>query len=98
MAGQNLTFSPDQALSVSKSIRNKASNADSLIKQLQSEIQSVSGWWQGESQRAFVEQFTNLKPSFDKMVECVNTISDNLQKIAEIKQAAEQEMASKLRG
>lgn len=97
MAG-NLTFNPDQAISVSNSIRSKANNADSLIKQLQREIHSVSGWWQGESQKAFVEQFDSLMPSFNEMVNCVNQISDNLKQIAEIKLQAEREMASKLRG
>lgn len=53
MAGNNLTFNPDQALGVAKSIKTKANNADTLIKQLQSEIHAVSGWWQGESQTAF---------------------------------------------
>lgn len=97
MAG-NLTFSPDQAISVAKNINTKASNAESLINQLQKEIHSVSGWWQGESQTAFVQQFDSLMPSFKEMVECVNKISANLKQIAEIKQQAEREMANKLRG
>ncbi|UQZ35417.1 hypothetical protein C2I18_18955 [Paenibacillus sp. PK3_47] len=98
MAGNNLTFSPDQALSVAKSINSKANNAQTLINQLQKEIHSVSGWWQGESQTAFVQQFDGLMPSFKEMVTCVENISKNLTQIANIKQQAEQEMASKLRG
>ncbi|AIQ73273.1 WXG100 family type VII secretion target [Paenibacillus odorifer] len=98
MAGNNLTFNPDQALGVAKSIKTKANNADTLIKQLQSEIHAVSGWWQGESQTAFIQQFDGLMPSFKEMVLCVENISKNLTQIANIKQEAEQEMASKLRG
>ncbi|KAA9005450.1 WXG100 family type VII secretion target [Paenibacillus spiritus] len=97
MAGNNLTFSPDQATSVAKSISNKANNADTLIKNLQKEIHAVSGWWQGESQTAFVQQFDGLMPSFNELVKCVENISKNLIQIANIKQQAEQEMASKLR-
>ncbi|OZQ76253.1 hypothetical protein CA596_10570 [Paenibacillus odorifer] len=98
VAGNNLTFNPDQALGVAKSIKTKANNADTLIKQLQSEIHAVSGWWQGESQTAFIQQFDGLMPSFKEMVLCVENISKNLTQIANIKQQAEQEMASKLRG
>ncbi len=95
---RNLTFSPDQANSVATGIKRKASEANSLVNQLQKDIHSVRGWWQGESQTAFVDQFDSLKPSFDKMVQCVEEISQNLNKIAEIKMQAEKEMASKLRG
>ncbi|BCG58135.1 WXG100 family type VII secretion target [Paenibacillus sp. URB8-2] len=98
MAGNNLTFSPDQAMSVAKSISGKANNAQTLINQLQKEIHAVSGWWQGESQSAFVEQFDGLVPSFKELVTCVENISKNLTQIANIKQQAEKEMASKLRG
>lgn len=62
------------------------------------EIKSVSSWWQGESQVAFVEQFESLLPSFNKMISCVNTISDNLKEIARVKLEAESEIARKLRG
>ncbi|WP_195571386.1 WXG100 family type VII secretion target [Paenibacillus sp. 1001270B_150601_E10] len=92
-----LVFNPEQARSVAKSIKNKASNADTLIKQLKTEIHSVSGWWEGQSQTAFVQQFDDLLPSFNKLVECVNTISANLDEIARVKQEADQQLANKLR-
>ncbi|WP_314586782.1 WXG100 family type VII secretion target [Paenibacillus terrigena] len=98
MAGNNLTFSPEQATSVAKSIKTKASNAETLINQLRSEITSVSSWWSGESQKAFVDQFESLMPSFKEMIGCVEKISSNLSEIARIKQQAEQDMAAKLRG
>ncbi|NMM55435.1 WXG100 family type VII secretion target [Paenibacillus aquistagni] len=92
-----LVFNPEQARSVAKSIKNKASNADTLINQLKTEIHSVSGWWEGQSQTAFVQQFDDLLPNFKKLVECVNTISANLDEIARVKQEADQQLASKLR-
>lgn len=95
---RSLTFSPDQAKSVATSISRKGSEAERLIKQLQKEIHSVSGWWQGESQTAFVQQFDELMPSFDKMVQCVEEISKSLIKVADIKMQAEQDMARQLRG
>lgn len=93
----NLTFSPEQARGVSKSILNKGNNAHDLINQLDREIKSVEGWWQGDSAKAFVDEFNQLKPSLDKLVECVANISKNLDKIADIKEQSERDIASALR-
>ncbi|WP_223068046.1 WXG100 family type VII secretion target [Paenibacillus caui] len=93
----NLTFSPEQARGVAKSIMSKGNNARDLINQLDREIKSVEGWWQGESAKAFVDEFHQLKPNLDKLVECVHNISNNLTKIAEIKEQSERDIASSLR-
>jgi WXG100 family type VII secretion target len=93
----NLTFSPDQARGVASSIKNKSNNAKTLFDQLDKEIKAVEGWWQGDSARAFIEEFNELKPSLDKLVEVVNSISQNLNKIADIKEQSERDIASQLR-
>ncbi|GIP59780.1 WXG100 family type VII secretion target [Paenibacillus woosongensis] len=93
----NLTFSPGQARSVAKSILNKGRNAKDLVEQLHREINSVEGWWQGDSAKAFVDEFRQLKPNLDKLVECVENISKNLDKIADIKEQSEKDIASALR-
>ncbi|MGK9251035.1 MULTISPECIES: WXG100 family type VII secretion target [Paenibacillus] len=93
----NQTFSPEQARSVASSIKNKGQNAKSVVDQLDREIKSVEGWWQGESAKAFVDEFNQLKPSLDKLVECVNNISTSLQKVADIKEQSDRDIASQLR-
>lgn len=93
----NIQFDSTQAAGVAQSIKRKAENAQTVIKQLTNEIHAINSWWHGESQKAFVDQYDSLKPSFDKMIECVNTISGNLIEIVRIKEEAEQQMASKLR-
>jgi WXG100 family type VII secretion target len=94
----NFTFSPEQARSVAGSIKSKGDNARDLVEQLSRQIKSVEEWWQGDSARAFVDEFDRLKPNFDKMVQCVNKISTQLNKIAEIKETNEREMAAQLKG
>lgn len=91
------TFSPDQARSVAGSIKNKGNNAKTLFDQLGKEINAVEGWWQGDSSRAFIEEFNELKPSLDKLVDIVDKISQNLNKIADIKEQSERDIASQLR-
>ncbi|WP_157942924.1 WXG100 family type VII secretion target [Acetivibrio saccincola] len=71
--------------------------AKGVVEQLDREIKSVEGWWEGDSARAFVDEFNSLKPSLDKLVECVHNISMQLDKIAEIKEQSERDIASQLR-
>ncbi|KKC50093.1 hypothetical protein VE23_22295 [Paenibacillus sp. D9] len=78
-------------------MKNKGQNAKSVVDQLDREIKSVEGWWQGESAKAFVDEFNQLKPSLDKLVECVNNISTSLQKVADIKEQSDRDIASQLR-
>ncbi|WP_199613900.1 WXG100 family type VII secretion target [Paenibacillus alkalitolerans] len=93
----NQAFSPDQARGVANSIKNKGHNAKDLVNQLHREIKAVEGWWQGDSAKAFVDEFELLKPNFDKMVECVDNISIQLNKIADIKEQHERDIANQLR-
>lgn len=93
----NISFSSEQARSVANSIKTKGNSAKDIINQLDKEIKSISGWWQGDSAKAFVEEFNELKPSLDKLAECVNNISAQLTKVAEIKEQSERDMAAQLR-
>ncbi|MCR2803398.1 WXG100 family type VII secretion target [Paenibacillus soyae] len=93
----NIQFDSAQALGVAESIKRKAESAQGVITQLTNEIHAINSWWHGESQKAFVDQYDSLKPSFDKMIECVQTISANMKQIVSIKEEAEQQMAAKLR-
>ncbi len=92
-----ISFSPEQARGVARSIKNKGDATKGVVEQLDREIKSVEGWWEGDSARAFVDEFNNLKPSLDKLVECVHNISMQLDKIAEIKEQSERDIASQLR-
>ena len=93
----NIAFSSEQAQSVANSIKSKGEQAKSIVEQLDKEIKNVAGWWQGESSKAFIEEFTQLKPSLDKLVECVGNISKQLTEIARIKEQSEKDMAAQLR-
>ncbi len=93
----NLQFSPQQARSIGRSIKQKGDQADSLIKQLDRDIKSVEGWWKGDSARAFVDEFNQLKPALDKLVVCVNNISTQINKVADVKEQSERDIAAALR-
>lgn len=94
----NQTFSPEQARGVAKSIASKGSNLETLVKQLSTEINSVGGWWQGESSTAFIEEFNHLRDTaLKQMYECVNAISKQLESVANVKEQSERDIAAQLR-
>lgn len=90
-------FSPEQARGVANSIKQKGNSARDIVTQLDREIKSVEVWWQGDSVRAFVDEFNHLKPSLDKLVQCVENISLQLNKVADVKEQSERDIAAALR-
>lgn len=96
MAGR-ISFRPEEARSVANSIKAKGNSANDIVQKLDQEIKSVEGWWQGDSAKAFVDEFNTLKPSLDKLVQCVENISRQLNQIAEIKEQGERDIAAQLR-
>ena len=47
-----ISFSPEQARGVARSIKNKGDATKGVVEQLDREIKSVEGWWEGDSARA----------------------------------------------
>ncbi len=90
-------FSPEQARGVANSIKQKGNTARDVVNQLDREIKSVESWWQGDSVRAFVDEFNQLKPSLDKLVQCVENISAQLNEVARVKEESEQRITAALR-
>jgi len=90
-------FSPEQARGVARSISQKGQSALDIVNQLDREIKSVESWWQGDSVRAFVDEFNQLKPSLDKLVNCVQNISKQLDQVAQVKEQSERDIAAALR-
>lgn len=90
-------FSPEQARGAASSIKQKGNNARDIVNQLDREIKSVESWWEGDSVRAFVDEFNQLKPSLDKLVQCVENIARQLEEVARVKEESERQIASALR-
>lgn len=92
-----IKLSAGEASSAVRTIKAKASEAQSTVNQLQRDINNVKSWWEGESAVAFVEEFTRSKKEFDKMIECINKYGDLLKKAIEIQQKADADIARQMR-
>ncbi|KKB72901.1 MULTISPECIES: WXG100 family type VII secretion target [Bacillus] len=64
---------------------------DQMINQLQD-------MWEGESSRAFSEQYQELRPSFLKMAELLSDVSKQLHQTANTLESTDQDIASQIRG
>jgi WXG100 family type VII secretion target len=54
--------------------------------------------WEGESSRAFSEQYQTLRPSFIQMQQLLDDISAQLNSTAKALEDADQQIASQIRG
>ena len=93
----NFEFSFFQANDAALSIKKKGSAAQQVFSDLDKEINNLKSWWKGDSANAYVEEFSQLKTQLDKLVGCVNEISQQIIKIAEIKREAENDIAAQIR-
>lgn len=93
----NFEFSFEQANDAARSIEKKGSAAKQVFSDLDNEINNLKSWWKGDSADAYVEEFSQLKTQLDKLVGCVNEISQQIKNIADIKREAENDIAAQIR-
>jgi WXG100 family type VII secretion target len=97
MAAERIKLNASDANSAVRTIKGKASEAQSTVNQLQKEVNNVKTWWEGNSSVAFVDEFNKSKKEFDKMIDCINKYGDLLTKAIKIQQDADAEIARQMR-
>ena len=75
----------------SETIQQVISTMDKLLRTLQDE-------WEGAASRAYVTEYNRLRPGFVQAPDMAQTISDNLNKIANATERQDQEIAGQLGG
>jgi WXG100 family type VII secretion target len=92
----NMEFNTSNAETVARNIDSRASEIAAAMKKIQEQMQNVSQWWKGESQKAYSAQYAKIEPNVNKLIESVKTISEQLKQTAKFKEDAEQAMAREL--
>lgn len=77
MAGQ-IRMTPDQMRLRAGQYKAEAKKVDEVIRKMDSLLAELQGEWEGKSFEAYFARYQELKPSFIKVEELIEAISDKL--------------------
>ena len=96
MAGQ-IRMTPDQMRQRSAEVRTQGETFQDVINRMQNIINELQTEWEGESSRAFAEQFNRLKPAFNDMRQLIDDIGTQLNSTAVAVEQLDRDIAGKFR-
>ncbi|KGX91109.1 hypothetical protein N781_05280 [Pontibacillus halophilus JSM 076056 = DSM 19796] len=97
MAG-NIRLTPEELVSMSGRYSNEAGQVGEQISRLDSMIQELEGIWEGESSRAFGEQYQSLRPSVIQIQQLLEDVAAQLTNTARALEDADTQVANQIRG
>ena len=97
MAGSKIGITHEEMTRVATALKNDASQLQTLIKDIETKVNSVPGMWDGAAQGAFLQEFASLKPALDKTPTVVNAIGQQVSDVATAYQNMDNEISSKLK-
>jgi WXG100 family type VII secretion target len=93
-----IRVTPAELVSMSNRYSSESSQVGEQVSRLDTMIRELEGMWEGESSRAFSEQYQTLRPSFIQMQQLLDDISSQLNSTAKALEDADQQIASQIRG
>ncbi|WP_257347609.1 WXG100 family type VII secretion target [Pseudalkalibacillus decolorationis] len=93
-----IRVTPAELSSMSNRYTSESSQVGEQISRLDNMIQELEGMWEGESSRAFSEQYQSLRPSFLQMQQLLEDISIQLNSTAKSLEDADTQIANQIRG
>lgn len=93
-----IRVTPAELEAMSARYNNESSQVEDQISRLDRMIDELQGMWEGESSRAFAEQYVSLRPSFVEMQRLLNDVSIQLKNTGHALADADNQIASQIRG
>ncbi|MGF2617794.1 WXG100 family type VII secretion target [Rossellomorea vietnamensis] len=93
-----IRVTPAELISMSNRYTSESSQVGEQISRLDNMISELEGMWEGESSRAFAEQYQTLRPSFLQMQQLLEDISMQLNSTAKSLEDADAQIANQIRG
>ncbi|CAN7152457.1 MULTISPECIES: WXG100 family type VII secretion target [Bacillaceae] len=93
-----IRVTPAELISMSNRYTSESSQVGEQISRLDNMISELEGMWEGESSRAFGEQYQTLRPSFLQMQQLLEDISMQLTSTAKSLEDADAQIANQIRG
>jgi WXG100 family type VII secretion target len=102
IGGENMSgvirLTPEELRGVARQYNTESSNVTELISRLDQMSNMLQGIWEGASSEAFIQQYHELRPSFEKMAVLLNEIAQQLHNSATILEETDQQIAGQIRG
>lgn len=93
-----IRVTPAELVGMSTRYRSESSQVGDQINRLDNMIRELESVWEGESSRAFSDQYQSLKPSIIQMQQLLEDISTQLGNTARALEDADTQIASQIRG
>lgn len=93
-----IRVTPAELISMSNRYSSESSQVGEQVSRLDTMIRELESMWEGESSRAFSEQYQSLRPSFIQMQQLLEDISTQLNSTAKALEDADQQIAGQIRG
>ena len=90
-----IKISPDQVRSVASQFKNKSQESASMAQTLTSAVKGLEAEWEGMSAQRFYGDFTQWQQSMNKYVELLNSIGNELERIATTIEQTDAQLAGK---
>ncbi|WP_397539507.1 WXG100 family type VII secretion target [Rummeliibacillus pycnus] len=93
-----IRVTPAELQAMSGKYTTESGETEHQITRLDKMIEDLQGMWEGESSKAFAEQFHSLRPSFVEMQNLLSDIASQLSAAGRALEDADQQIAGQIRG
>ncbi|KLV26713.1 WXG100 family type VII secretion target [Niallia circulans] len=93
-----IRVTPEELVGMANRYSSEGSQVGDQISRLDNMIQELESMWEGQSSRAFSEQYQSLRPSFVDMQQLLEEISSQLNSTAKALEDADAQIANQIRG
>jgi len=94
----NIRLNPDELEEFAQRYGVEGSNVGDVLQKLDALISDLGGVWEGGAQRAFEDQYGELRPSFLNMITLLEDVQKQLVSTAHTLRDTDSDIASKIRG
>ncbi len=96
MAGNNISMEFEELHETAGGFRNESEEVASVLGRADGLMDRLRSGWEGKSAEAFSEQYEELKPAINKLVELFNDIGTQLDSVADAVQEHDQSLAGSI--
>lgn len=97
MAGQ-IKLTPEDLRTSAVKYTDGSNGIEDILNSLKAEQGVISENWEGDAFQSFDDQFTELTPKIEQFAELLQSINEQLVKVAEIIEETDAQIASQIRG